>query len=56
MKKVTILNIIKEICELQDAIFLNITLESVDVYLFLKDEYKKGNIKNNTVFEFILTL
>ena len=25
MKKVTILNIIKEICELQDAIFLNIT-------------------------------
>ena len=53
MKKVTILNIIKEICELQDAIFLNITLESVDVYLFLKDEYKKGNIKDNTVFQFI---
>ena len=53
MKKVTILNIIKEICELQDAIFLNITLESVDVYLFLKDEYKKGNIKDNTVFQFV---
>ena len=49
----TILNIIKEICELQDAIFLNITLESVDVYLFLKDEYKKGNVKNNIVFQFV---
>ena len=53
MKKMTMSDTIKEICERQDAIFLNITRESVGVYLFLKDEYKKGNVKNNIVFQFV---
>lgn len=45
--------IIKEIFELQNKILSNIEPESVSVYLFLKNEYKKGNIKNNTLFQFV---
>jgi len=45
--------IVKEIFKKQDKILSNITQESVDVYLFLKKEYKKGNIKNNTLFQFV---
>ncbi|MCX6720336.1 MAG: hypothetical protein NTW11_00835 [Candidatus Staskawiczbacteria bacterium] len=45
--------IIQEIIKKQDEILLKITQESVDVYLFLKNEYKKGNIKNNTLFQFV---
>ena len=45
--------IIKKIFKQQDKILSNLDFESIDVYLFLKDEYKKGNILNNFVFQFV---
>ena len=45
--------IIKEIVKRQQEIFSNISLESVSVYIFLKNEYKKGNIIKNTLFQFV---
>jgi hypothetical protein len=45
--------IIKDILDNQNEILSNIKDESVRVYLFLKDEYKKGDVKNNTLFQFV---
>lgn len=45
--------IIKEIDEKQDAILSNLNFESIVVYSFLKDEYTKGNILSNFVFQFV---
>lgn len=45
--------IIKEILEKQNEILENIKQESVAVYLFLKNEYKKGDIINNNLFQFV---
>ena len=45
--------IIKEIDEKQDDILSNLKLESIAVYSFLKNEYAKGNILNNLVFQFV---
>ena len=43
----------KEIFKRQDEILSRIEKENIDVYLFIKREYKKGNINNNLVFQFI---
>ena len=48
-----IAQIIKKIFEQQDEILSNLNFESIDVYLFLKNEYEKGNILNNFVFQFV---
>lgn len=45
--------IIKKISKQQDEILSNLNFESIDVYLFLKNEYMKGNILNNFVFQFV---
>jgi len=45
--------IIEEILEKQKEILTNRDSESISVYLFLKKEYEKGNIKNNGVFQFV---
>lgn len=45
--------IIEEIFKKLDKILENIDKESIFVYLFLKDEHKKGNIKNNLLFQFV---
>jgi hypothetical protein len=45
--------IIKKIFERQDEILSNLNFESIDVYLFLKNEHAKGNILNNFVFQFV---
>ncbi len=37
----------------QDKILENIKQESIDVYLSLKNEYKKGNINKNYLFQFV---
>ena len=52
-KKVTIQEIIKEICKWQRKILSDKDLlESIAVYLFLKNEYEK-NDRNNLVFQFV---
>lgn len=43
----------EEIFKNQDKILEKINDESISVYLFLKDQYKKGDIKNNTLFQFV---
>ncbi|MCX6702996.1 MAG: hypothetical protein NTW60_03995 [Candidatus Wolfebacteria bacterium] len=53
MGKVIDLEIIEEIYKWRDEIILNITREDVDVYLWLRNEYEKGNVIDNTVFQFI---
>lgn len=53
MKNVTDLEIIEEIYNRQDEIISNISRESIDVYLWLGDEYKKGSVKDNAVFQFV---
>lgn len=45
--------IINKIIEKQEQIFTNIKPESISVYLFIKNEYKKGNAINNTLFQFV---
>lgn len=47
------LDIINEIIVREKDIFEKINKESISVYLFLKDQYKKGDIKNNTLFQFV---
>jgi Fe2+ transport system protein B len=44
--------IAENIDEKQDIILSNLTPESVAVYSFLKDEYAKGDILHNLVFQF----
>ncbi|MEK7217764.1 MAG: hypothetical protein AAB374_02135 [Patescibacteria group bacterium] len=53
MKKATETEIIEEIYMRRNEIISNISRESIDVYLWLKNEYKKINVENNTVFQFI---
>lgn len=53
MEKYEINKIIEEISNKQGGILSNIDKESIDVYLFLKKEYKKGNINNNLLFQFL---
>lgn len=45
--------IIKEIDEKQEDILSNLNFESIAVYSFLKDEYIKGDILSNFVFQFV---
>jgi hypothetical protein len=45
--------IIQQIDEKQDEILSNLEFESIAVYLFLKNEYAKGNIQGNPVFQFV---
>ncbi|MDD3608083.1 MAG: hypothetical protein PHQ20_04850 [Candidatus Moranbacteria bacterium] len=45
--------IANEIWNKRKEILEKIGQESIDVYLFLKKEFKKGNIKNNKVFQFV---
>ena len=45
--------VVQELFSHHKEILKNINQESVDVYLWLKNEYKKGNIKDNTVFQFV---
>ena len=45
--------IIKEIDEKQDDILSKLNFEDIAVYSFLKNEYAKGNILNNLVFQFV---
>ena len=45
--------IIKNIIDNQSKILSNINDESISVYLFLKNEYKKGRVKENALFQFV---
>ena len=45
--------IVNEILRMEKEVFSNISLESISVYVFLKNEYEKGNIKDNTLFQFV---
>jgi len=45
--------VIKEIFKKQDIILSKIERESIDVYLYLKKEFEKGDVKNNLVFQFV---
>jgi len=45
--------IIKEIEEKQKNILSNLNSESIAVYIFLKNEYAKGKILDNFVFQFV---
>ena len=45
--------IIQQIDEKQDEILSNLEFESIAVYMFLKNEYAKGNIQENFVFQFV---
>src|SRR3989344_1065163 len=53
MKKGIYSKVVEEILSKEDEILKNIGKESISVYLFLKNEYKKGNIKNNNLFQFV---
>ena len=44
--------IIKEIEEKQKTILSNLNSENMAVYIFLKNEYAKGKILDNFVFQF----
>ena len=52
MEEIINLKIIEKIYWLRDEIISNINSESVDVYLWLKNEYGKGNVNKNLVFQF----
>lgn len=45
--------IIENVSGRQDKILSSLNFEDVSVYVFLKDEYSKGNILNNFVFQFV---
>ena len=45
--------VVKKIVKNQKKIFANIKPESIAVYLFLKNEYKRGDVKNNLLFQFV---
>ena len=42
--------IVKEITENLDKIFANVDRESIEVYRFLKSEFEKGNILDNSYY------
>ncbi len=45
--------VIVKIMGKKQEIIKKLTQESIDVYLFLKREFKKGKITNNTLFQFV---
>jgi hypothetical protein len=45
--------IIENIWKQQDQILSNLNFEDIAVYIFLKNEYSKGNILNNFVFQYV---
>jgi hypothetical protein len=45
--------IIEKISEGQGTLFSGIKQESIDVYKFLQDEYMKGSIESNYLFQFV---
>ena len=47
------LETIEEIKKRQDEIISVISRESIDVYVRLKNEFEKGNIESNQVFQFV---
>jgi len=47
------LETIEEIKKRQDEIISVISRESIDVYVWLKNEFEKGNIESNQVFQFV---
>jgi len=49
----TIDQIIDNIWRRQDEILSNLNFEDIAVYVFLKNEYNKGNILNNFVFQYV---
>ncbi len=53
MEEIIALEIIEKVYERWDEIISNINSESIDVYLWLGNEYNKGNVKNNLVFQFV---
>ncbi len=53
MEEIANLKIIEKVYRRQDEIMSKIDSESIDVYLWLKNEYNKGHVKNNLVFQFI---
>lgn len=48
-----IVTIINPILEIEDEVVKNISFESVDVYQFLQNEFTKGNVNENFVFQFV---
>jgi hypothetical protein len=46
-------SLINEIQANQVAILSKVDFESISVYLFLKDQYEKGDIINNSLFQFV---
>ncbi len=53
MKSATIEEITQEICAYQEELFENISQESVDVYLWLQEEFERGDILQNRLFQFV---
>lgn len=53
MKKVIDLEIAEEIYRRRKEIIENVDQEIIDVYLWLKNAYEKGNVKKNLVFQFV---
>ena len=45
--------LVEEIKKRKEEILDNIDRESIDVYIFLRDEFKKSNILDNHVFQFV---
>lgn len=45
--------IIQNIIEKQDQILSNLNFEDIAVYIFIKNEYDKGDILNNFVFQYV---
>ena len=46
-------DIVSLISEKEHEIINNISIESIDVYKFLQDEFKKGNVNTNYLFQFV---
>ena len=53
MTKTTHLEIIEKLDRNQEKIINNLDQESIDVYLWLKNEYEKRGVTSNTVFQFV---
>jgi hypothetical protein len=45
--------LVEEIKNREEEILNNIDIESIDVYIFLTGEFKKGNILDNHLFQFV---
>ena len=44
--------VIKKVCDQQNEILEKMAIEYIDVYLFLKKEFEKGNVSDNFVFQY----